>query len=96
MNLGTINLIIGSVAGVVGILVYLWKGVRYNNKARSKAQSGRIIALVQIVEIQGERLTTLETYLSKEDGGNYTVNSSLMKLEEKALQEYKNHDTNLT
>jgi hypothetical protein len=95
MNLATINLIIGSVAGVIGILVYLYKGVRYN-KARSKAQQGRITALVQIVEIQGERLTIIETYLSKEDGGNYTVNSSLMKLEEKALQEYKNHDTNLT
>ena len=95
MNLGTINLIIGSVAGVIGILVYLYKGVRYN-KARSKVQQGRIIALVQIVEIQGERLTFLETYLSKEDGGNYQVNTSLIKLEEKALNEYRTHDRNLT
>ncbi len=95
MTLGTLNLIIGSAAGVIGILVYLYKGVRYN-KARSKAQQGRITALVQIVEIQGERLTTLEISLSREEGGNYMVNKSLIKLEEKALQEYKDHDTNLT
>lgn len=95
MNLGTISLILGSVASVFAILAYLYKGVRYN-KARSKAQQGRIVALVQVVEFQGARLTILETYLSKEDGGNYQISSGLIKLEEKALEEYRKHDTNLT
>ena len=95
MNLGTIGSIVGSVASVFAILAYLYKGVRYN-KARSTAQQGRIIALVQMVEIQGERLTILETYLSKEDGGNYQVSTTLIKLEQKALADYKKHDTNLT
>jgi hypothetical protein len=36
MNLTTINLIIGTIAGTIAILVYLWKGVKFN-KARSKA-----------------------------------------------------------
>jgi hypothetical protein len=95
MNLGTVSLGLGSLAALFTILAYLYKGVRFN-KARSEAQRGRIVALVQVVEIQGERLTILESYLSKEDGGNYQVSSGLMKLEEKALAEYKKHNTNLT
>jgi len=95
MNLGTVGLILSSLAALVTILGYLYKGVRFN-KARSRAQQGRIEALVQIVEIQGERMTIMEAYLSKEDGGNYQMNTGLIKLEEKALSEYKKHDTNLT
>jgi len=95
MNLGTVGLILSSLAALFTILAYLYKGVRFN-KARSKAQQGRIVALVQVVEIQGERLTIMEAYLSKEDGGNYSINTGLINLEEKALAEYKKHDTNLT
>ena len=95
MNLGTIGLILSSLAALVTILAYLYKGVRFN-KARSKAQQGRIVALIQVVEIQGERLTIVEGYLKNEDGGNYQINTGLIKLEEKALEEYRKHDTNLT
>jgi hypothetical protein len=95
MNLLTISTILGALAALFTILGYLYKGVRFN-KARSRAQQGRIEALVQVVEIQGERMTIMEAYLSKEDGGNYQVNAGLIKLEQKALDEYKKHDTNLT
>jgi hypothetical protein len=95
MNLGTVGLILTSLAALFTILASLYKGVRIN-KARSNAQQCRITCLIQIVEIQGERLTTIEMYLAKEDAGNYQINSGLINLEEKALTEYKRHDTNLT
>jgi len=79
----------------VGLLAYYDQRIRYN-KARTKAQQGRITALVQIIKLQGKRLTVVEAYLAKEDGNNYQVNTELMELEEEALEDYKAHDTKLT
>ena len=95
MNLGTANLIIGSLVGLIGILVYLLKGMQYN-KSRNRAQQGRIQALLQVVKYQGKRLTNLETYIAKEDEGNYQVNNELIELEEEAMSEFKRNDTLLT
>lgn len=95
MNLGTANLIIGSLVGLIGILVYLYKGVQHN-KSRDKAQQGRIMALLQMIKYQGKRLTNLEMYIAKEDEGNYQVNNELIELEEEALADYKKNDTLLT
>ncbi len=95
MNLGTANLIIGSLVGLIGILVYLLKGMQYN-KSRNRAQQGRIQALVQVVKYQGKRLTNLETYIAKEDEGNYQINNELIELEEEAMSEFKKNDTLLT
>lgn len=66
MNLATISLILGAIASFLAILAYLYKGVRYN-KARSKAQQGRIVSLVRVIQIQGQRLTIIERHLSKKD-----------------------------
>jgi type II secretory pathway component PulJ len=95
MNLGTANLIIGSLVGLIGILVYLLKGMQYN-KSRNRAQQGRIQALLQVVKYQGKRLTNLETYIAKEDEGNYQINNELIELEEEAMADYKKNDTLLT
>jgi len=95
MNLGTANLIIGSLVGLIGILVYLLKGMQYN-KSRNRAQQGRIQALLQVVKYQGKRLTNLESYIAKEDEGNYQVNNELIELEEEAMADYKKNDTLLT
>jgi type II secretory pathway component PulJ len=95
MNLGTANLIIGSLVGLIGILVYLLKGMQYN-KSRNRAQQGRIQALSQVVKYQGKRLTNLETYIAKEDEGHYQVNNELIELEEEAMIEFKRNDTLLT
>jgi len=95
MNLATLSLILGSIASVFAILAYLYKGMRFN-KARSKAQQGRIVALVQVLRFQWERLKVVETHLSKEDASDFQVNDSLIKLEEEAMSDYKKHDTNLT
>jgi type II secretory pathway component PulJ len=95
VNLGTANLIIGSLVGLIGILVYLLKGMQYN-KSRNRAQQGRIQALLQVVKYQGKRLTNLETYIAKEDEGNYQVNNELIELEEEAMSDFKKNDTLLT
>jgi len=95
MSLGTANLIIGSLVGLIAILVYLLKGMQYN-KSRNKAQQGRIQALSQVVKYQGKRLTNLEGYIAKEDEGNYQVNNELIELEEEAMADYKKNDTLLT
>ncbi len=95
MNIGTIVAILTGAASFVGLLAYYDQRIRYN-KARTKAQQGRISALVQIIKYQGKRLTVVETYLAKEDGAHYQVNAELMELEEEALEEYKTHDTKLT
>ena len=95
MNLGTANLIIGSIVGLIAILVYLYKGMSYN-KSRNKAQQGRTTALLQIVKYQGKRLTNLEAYIAKEDEGHYQVNDELIELEQEAMEDYKKNDTLLT
>jgi type II secretory pathway component PulJ len=95
MNLGTANLIIGSLVGLIAILVYLLKGMQYN-KSRNRAQQGRIQALLQVVKYQGKRLTNLETYIAKEDEGHYQVNNELIELEEEAMNDFKKNDTLLT
>jgi hypothetical protein len=95
MNVGTIVTILTGAGSFVGLLAYYDKRIRYN-KARTRAQQGRITALVQIINIQGKRITVVETYLAKEDGNNYQVNAELIELEEEALEDYKAHDTKLT
>jgi len=95
MNLATISLILGTVASFFAILAYMYKGIRFN-KARSRAQQGRIVALLQVAKFQGKRLTSIETYLSKEDGNNYQMNHELIDLETEAMKEFKEHDTHLT
>jgi len=95
MSLGTANLIIGSLVGLIAILVYLLKGMQYN-KSRNKAQQGRIQALHQVMKYQGKRLTNLETYIAKEDEGHYQVNNELIELEQEALKDFQKNDTLLT
>ena len=95
MSLGTANLIIGSLVGLIGILVYLIKGMQYN-KSRNKAQQGRIQALFQVIKYQGKRLTNLEAYIAKADEGRYQVNNELIELEEDAMKDFKENDTLLT
>jgi hypothetical protein len=94
LNLATISLILGAIASFLAILAYLYKGVRYN-KARSKAQQGRIVSLFRIQQIQGQRLTRAEKHISKKDEG-YPIDDGLVQLEEEAMNEYKEHDTKLT
>jgi hypothetical protein len=95
MTVGTIIGVLGGIASFVAVLAYYDQRIRYN-KARTRAQQGRIAALVQIVILQGKRVTVVERYLAKEDGANYQVNSELIELEEEALEDYKAHDTKLT
>jgi hypothetical protein len=95
MNLGTIIAMLAGAASFVAVLAYYDQRIRYN-KSRTKAQQGRITALVQIINLQGKRLTVVETYLAKEDGANYQVNAELIELEKEALEDYKTHDTKLT
>jgi len=66
------------------------------NKSRNRAQQGRIQALSQVAKYQGKRLTNLETYIAKEDEGNYQVNNELIELEEEAMSDFKKNDTLLT
>lgn len=93
MNLATINLIIGIVAGAIAILVYLWKGVRFN-KARSKAQHGRINSLADAAIYQNQRISAVEKHLV--ETSNFQPSEGLAVLEQKALSEYESHHTNLT
>ncbi|MEG4634716.1 hypothetical protein QUB56_35090 [Microcoleus sp. AR_TQ3_B6] len=93
-HLGTIGAVVGTVAAFLSILAYLDKGIR-NNKARSKAQQGRITSLARVAQIQGQRLTNLEKCVSRQDE-NYSLNSGLIALENEAFEEFKEHDTKLT
>lgn len=95
MNVGTILAVLAGAASFVAVLAYYDQRIRYN-KARTRAQQGRITALVQIIKLQGKRLTVVETYLANSDGANYQVNAELIELEEEALDDYKAHDTKLT
>jgi hypothetical protein len=94
LNLATISLILGAIASFLAILAYLYKGVHFN-KARSKAQQGRITSLFRILQIQGQRLTILENNQSKQDDF-LSIDNGLQKLEEEAMNEYREHDTKLT
>lgn len=93
MNLVTINLIIGIVAGTIAILVYLFKGVKFN-KARNKAQHGRITSLAEAATFQYQRTSAIEEHLVATS--NFQPSKGLAELEQKALSEYESHHTNLT
>lgn len=98
MNLGTIGGILGAIASVLAIVAYLDKGIR-NNQARLQAEKGRVLSLAEIVEIQGKRIEALEDYASLPKEGNIDIfrpNNPLIDLENKAREEYKKHQTNLT
>jgi len=93
MNLATINLIIGTTAGAIAIFVYLWQGVKFN-KARSKAQQGRITSLAEVAIFQNQRVSAIEKHLVATS--NFQPSEGLTALEQKALSEYESHHTNLT
>jgi len=95
MNVGTIIGLLGGLASCIAILAYYDQRIRYN-KSRTIAQQGRISALVQIINLQGKRITAIEKYLEQEDGDNYQANAELIELEKEALEDYKAHDTKLT
>ena len=95
MNVGTILAVLGGAGSGVALLAYYDQRIRYN-KARTKAQQGRIVALLQVIKLQGKRIAVIETYLEKEDGANYQINTELVDLERDALEDYKEHDTRLT
>ncbi|WP_445173791.1 hypothetical protein [Microcoleus sp.] len=96
MNLGTIGAILGAIASFLAILAYLNNGVR-NNRARLRAEKGRVISLAKIVEIQGKRITALEIHASRtEDESFFQPNEPLIDLENEAKDEYKKHHTDLT
>jgi hypothetical protein len=101
MNLGTISLILGSVASFLGIVAYLYKGVNRGvqyNKARTLAQQGRITSVVSVVELQSLRIGNIEKYLAlpAQERGRFQPSDELISLENKAMDEYENHHTNLT
>ena len=93
MNLATINLVISTIAAAIAILIYLWKGVK-SNKARSKAQHGRITSLAEAMVFNNQRLSAVEKHLIATS--NFQPSEGLIALEEKALSEYESHHTNLT
>jgi hypothetical protein len=93
MNLATINLVIGVLAGAIAILTYLLKGIQAN-KARSKAQQGRITSLAEAAIFQNQRTSAIEKHLVATS--NFQPSEGLIALEQKALSEYESHHTNLT
>jgi len=93
MNLATINLVIGTVVGAIAILTYLWKGIQ-SNKARSRAQQGRITSLAEAAIFQNQRTSAVEKHLVATS--NFQPSEGLIALEQKALSEYESHHTNLT
>jgi hypothetical protein len=98
MNLATIGAILGAITSGLAIFAYLDKGIR-KNKARLRAEKGRVISLAEIVKIQSKRIEALEFYASlpKEQGGEiFRPNNELIDLENEAKEAYKKHQTELT
>jgi len=97
MTLGTIGAILGAIASFLAIVAYLDKGVR-NNKARLRAEKGRVSCLAEITEIQGKRIGALELHASRSEDENsyFQINNPLIDLENKARDEYIKHHTDLT
>ena len=96
MNLVTVSLIVGTISSGFVIFAYLYKGISRSisfNTARNKAQQGRITAVVDILEIQSERITALEDNAKK---NGFVPTAGLKKLEQKAFEDYNSHHTNLT
>jgi hypothetical protein len=101
MNLVTLSIILGSIASFFAILTYLYKGISKGvqyNKARTFAQQGRITSVVSVVELQGLRIGNIEKYLSlpEPERGRFQPSNELINLENKAMDEYESHHTNLT
>lgn len=100
MNLGTIGALLGVIASLTAILAYFDNGIQ-KNKARLRAEKGRVISLEKILRIQGERISALERHAStmssdKNGFGDFQCNEPLIELEQEAREEYKRHQTDLT
>jgi len=97
MNLGTIGAILGAIASFLAIAAYLDNGVR-KNQARLRAEKGRVSCLAEIAEIQRKRIDALELHASrtKDENSYFQINNPLIDLEDKAMDEYKKHHTDLT
>jgi len=101
MNLGTISIVLTCIASFMAIFAYLYNGISKrvkHNKARTFAQQGRIASVADAVEYQGLRTGRIEKYLSipEQERGKFYPDEELINLENKAMDEYENHHTNLT
>ena len=101
MSLTTISILLGSLASFFTVLAYLYKGVNTRikyNKAKTFAQQGRTTSLADAFEFQSLRISNIEKYLSlpPEERGSFQPSSELINLENKAMDEYEGHHTNLT
>ena len=101
MSLTTISILLGSLASFFTVLAYLYKGVNTRikyNKAKTFAQQGRTTSLADAFEFQSLRVSNIEKYLSlpPETRGNFQPSNELINLEQKAMEEYEGHHTNLT
>jgi hypothetical protein len=97
MNVGTIGAILGAIASFLVIVAYLQQEIK-KNQARLKAEKGRVSCLAEIAQIQSKRIDALECHASrtKDENSYFQVNDPLIDLENKAMDEYKKHHTDLT
>jgi len=101
MNLGTISVVLTCIASFMAIFAYLYTGVTKSvkhNKARTLAQQGRIASVASVLEYQGLRLARIEKHLSlpEQERRRFYPDEELITLENKAMDEYEGHHTNLT
>jgi hypothetical protein len=99
--LTSISILLGCLASFFTVLAYLYKGVNTRikyNKAKTFAQQGRTTSLADAFEFQSLRISNIEKYLSlpPEERGSFQPSSELINLENKAMNEYEGHHTNLT
>ena len=101
MSLTTVSILLGSLVSFFTLLAYLYKGVNTRikyNKAKTFAQQGRTTSLANAFEFQSLRISNIEKYLSlpPEEKGIFQPSNELINLENKAMDEYEGHHTNLT
>jgi len=98
MNVGTIGAILGAIASFLAIVAYLDKKIT-NNRARLRAEKGRIISVVKIQGLHNKRITALERHASRskeEEPFQIEATNALIDLEEEEKAEYQKHQTDLT
>lgn len=106
MNWATFSVVVGSIASLMAILAFIYKGSKVvasaikEEKNKNKAERARIETLWAIVQIQGEMIREVQNHLAlppeERESKEFYIRSSMSNLEQQAFERLASHRTDFT
>lgn len=103
MNWATFSVIVGSIASLLAILAFIYKGSKVvasaikEEKNKTRSERARFETLWAIVQIQGEMLREVQNHLAlppaEREIREFHLRSSMSNLEQQAFERLASHKT---